>query len=221
MKTREARLSDLPRLAAMRAALWPDDTADGHAKELTEILEGRWSGVYPMVIFVAEVDGQAIGFADVTLRSYADGCDPAQPVGYLEGWFVEEAHRRRGAGAALVRAAEEWSRAQGCTEMASDTWIDNEGSHRAHAALGFEVVDRVVTFRKALLFLLLFLNVATGFSPSRGNWTAEANPKMVPHYRPTNLYPAPCTVAISDASPSFCRNAAMRTSTVRVSGGSS
>lgn len=156
MKIRKAVSSDLDRLAAMRAALWPEDTAEEHAKEVATILSGAWPGVYPFAILVAETDaGEAIGFADVTLRSYADGCDPARPVGYLEGWFVEEAHRRSGVGAALLRASEEWAKRQGCTEMASDTWLDNEGSQRAHEALGYEVVDRVVTFRKALVALLL------------------------------------------------------------------
>ncbi|HYC94053.1 MAG TPA: GNAT family N-acetyltransferase [Thermoanaerobaculia bacterium] len=156
MKIRKAVSSDLDRLAAMRAALWPDDTVEGHAKEVATILSGAWPGLYPFAILVAETDGgEAIGFADVTLRSYADGCDPARPVGYLEGWFVEEAHRRQGVGAALMRASEEWAKAQGCTEMASDTWQDNEPSQRAHESLGYEVVDRVVTFRKSLLALLL------------------------------------------------------------------
>jgi hypothetical protein len=36
------------------------------------------------------------------------------------------------------------------TEIASDTWIDNEPSQRAHEALSFEVVDRCVHYRKAL-----------------------------------------------------------------------
>jgi len=35
-------------------------------------------------------------------------------------------------------------------EMASDTWIDHEESQLAHAALGFDVVDRCVHFRKQL-----------------------------------------------------------------------
>jgi hypothetical protein len=39
--------------------------------------------------------------------------------------------------------------------MASDTWQDNEPSQRAHESLGYEVVDRVVTFRKSLLALSL------------------------------------------------------------------
>jgi len=34
-----------------------------------------------------------VGFLEVGLRSHADGCDPAQPVGYVEGWFVAPDHR--------------------------------------------------------------------------------------------------------------------------------
>jgi aminoglycoside 6'-N-acetyltransferase I len=49
-----------------------------------------------------------------------------------------------------MRSAEAWARKQGCLEMASDTWIDDESSISTHQALGFEVVDRCVHFRKAL-----------------------------------------------------------------------
>ena len=135
----------------MRAALWPDGSVEEHARELEEILAGAWSATYPYVVLVAETDdGRLIGFADVTVRSRADGCDPKRAVGYLEGWFVVEDQRRRGVGAALMKAAEERVKTQGCVEMASDTWITNEGSQRAHEALGFEVVDRVVTYCKRL-----------------------------------------------------------------------
>jgi aminoglycoside 6'-N-acetyltransferase I len=149
--TRFAEAGDIPRLARMRRTLWPDEGSEGeHERELEEVLAGKWNAIYPFVVIVAESDGELAGFAEVTLRSYADGCEPGRPVGYLEGWFVDETHRRQGIGAALVRAAEAWARNQGCTEFASDTWLDNEPSQRAHEALGFEVVDRVVTFRKRL-----------------------------------------------------------------------
>jgi aminoglycoside 6'-N-acetyltransferase I len=49
-----------------------------------------------------------------------------------------------------MQAGEEWARSHGCHEVASDTWIDHESSQRAHEALGFEVVDRCVNYRKAL-----------------------------------------------------------------------
>ena len=54
------------------------------------------------------------------------------------------------AGRALVAAVELWTREQGCTELASDALLDNEASHRAHAACGFEETERVVYFRKHL-----------------------------------------------------------------------
>jgi aminoglycoside 6'-N-acetyltransferase I len=104
-----------------------------------------------MVILVShEENGRVTGFLEVGLRSHADGCDPMQPVGFVEGWFVHEAFRNRGIGRELMRSAENWARAQGCVEMASDSWINNERSLRAHEALGFEVVDRCVHFRKLL-----------------------------------------------------------------------
>ena len=90
------------------------------------------------------------GFLEVGLRSHADGCDTRQPVGFVEGWFVREEHRGQGVGRELMHAAEEWARAQGCLEMASDALIDNAGSEGAHTALGFEIVDRCIHFRKAL-----------------------------------------------------------------------
>jgi aminoglycoside 6'-N-acetyltransferase I len=105
----------------------------------------------PYTIFVAETEaGELAGFADAGLRSYAEGCDVSRPIGYLEGWFVVERYRGRGIGRALVAAAEQWAREQGCREMASDTWIDNEASQRAHERLGYEIVERQVTFRKLL-----------------------------------------------------------------------
>ncbi len=94
--------------------------------------------------------GTLAGFLEVGLRSHADGCDPRQPVGFVEGWFVKESLRRRGVGAQLLAAAEDWARSQGCVEMASDTWIDSSLSQRVHEMLKFEVVDRCVHYRKAL-----------------------------------------------------------------------
>ena len=105
----------------------------------------------PLIILVAEaIDGKLVGFLEVDLRSHADGCNPSQPVGYIEGWYVAEDHRHRGVGKKLLGNAEDWARSQGCVEMASDAIIDNELSQRAHEALGYEVVDRCVHYRKKL-----------------------------------------------------------------------
>jgi aminoglycoside 6'-N-acetyltransferase I len=105
----------------------------------------------PMVILVSEDEsGVLIGFLEIGMRSHADGCNPARAVGFVEGWFVQERFRNRGVGGELMRSAEDWARAQGCLEIASDALIDNEGSQRAHEGLGFDVVDRCVHLRKGL-----------------------------------------------------------------------
>lgn len=103
-----------------------------------------------MEVFLAINDsGEAIGFAEVSIRNFAEGCSPGA-VGYLEGWFVDPAWRRQGVGSALVSAAEDWSRARGLTEFASDVAIDNAISADGHRSLGFEEVGRTICFRKTL-----------------------------------------------------------------------
>jgi aminoglycoside 6'-N-acetyltransferase I len=151
IKVRQAHPSDKDELAKMRELLWPEASMEEHRKELESALRTRMNGTLPMTILISQDEGGALtGFIEVGLRSHADGCDPARPVGFVEGWFVHEASRRQGIGSALMRSAEAWARTQGCLEMASDTWIDDERSLRSHQALGFEVVDRCVHFRKPL-----------------------------------------------------------------------
>lgn len=153
IQIRPARLTDLDRLAPMLALLWPQASAEEHAQELRLLLGGKPESVLtmPLIIFVAEADdGELAGFIEVDLRSHADGCNPAQPVGYVEGWYVAEDYRRRGVGKMLLAEAENWARKHKCVEMASDALIANDLSQRAHQALGYEVVDRCVHYRKRL-----------------------------------------------------------------------
>ena len=150
---RPAHPSDLDQLARMREALWPKSSAEEHARELRLILEGKSDRVLtmPLIVLVAEGSGGTlVGFVEADLRSHADGCNPAQAVGYIEGWYVVEEYRDHGVGRKLVAEAEHWARSVGCTEIASDALIDNEISQRAHEALGYEVVDRCVHYRKQL-----------------------------------------------------------------------
>ena len=144
---RRAVPSDLPEWARMRRALWPEETEPGeHEREVLAFFENPGRAV----TFVAvRPSGGLLGFIEIDVRSVAEGCWSG-PVPYIEGWYVDEDARRRGAGAALVRAAEAWARDAGFTEMASDALLDNTLSHAAHHALGYEEVERIVCFRKPL-----------------------------------------------------------------------
>lgn len=151
VSVRLAQISDRESLAQMRASLWPDTSAEKHDREVVALLSGTAALTMPLAIFVAVAnEGRVVGFLEVDLRSHADGCSPAQPAGYIEGWFVAECYRQQGTGKKLVEAAEDWARGHGCVEIGSDALIDNETSQRAHEALGYEVVDRCVNYRKTL-----------------------------------------------------------------------
>jgi|HubBroStandDraft_5_1064220.scaffolds.fasta_scaffold01428_8 aminoglycoside 6'-N-acetyltransferase I len=149
---RRAELRDADAVAEMCALLWPEGPAEEHRREFVEKTTSGLSGTLPVAIFVAAdtASGALVGFVEVGLRSHADGCDRTHPVGYIEGWFVQAPLRNSGVGAALVHAAENWAREQGCREMASDALIDNDVSQRAHKALGYEAGDRCVHYRKPL-----------------------------------------------------------------------
>jgi aminoglycoside 6'-N-acetyltransferase I len=129
----------------MRHALWPED----HGEELERGM-AEWEARTDAAVFVSvRPDGSVCGFVEAGTRSYADGCETS-PVGYIEGWYVDPDVRRLGYGRALLAAAEEWARAAGYREMASDALIDNEVSRRAHLRSGYEEVGRVIQFRKPL-----------------------------------------------------------------------
>jgi aminoglycoside 6'-N-acetyltransferase I len=150
VQVRLAVPADAEVVACMFVQLWPDGSLEEHCAEAALVLAGTPPSALPLVVFVAETDGTVVGFIEVGLRSHADGCDPRHPVGFIEGWYVEAIHRGKGAGRALMKTAEDWARSQGCCEVASDTWIDHDSSQRAHEAMGFEVVDRCVHFKKSL-----------------------------------------------------------------------
>ena len=134
----------------MLLGLYPNSVAADHAPSMDAYLTGSSSGeLVPAAVFVvARSDETVGGFLELSVRNYAEGCTGDTP--YIESWFVDADLRRSGAGRALMHAAEHWAREHGYSEIASDALLDNEISHAAHRALGFEEVERTVHFRKAL-----------------------------------------------------------------------
>ena len=131
--------------AQMRAALWPEESLDAHQSAIDEILgdPDYWG-------FIARrEDGASLGFAEVALRKYANGCD-SRPVPFLEGIWVAPAARRQGIGKRLVARIEAFLAEKGFREIGSDTPLDNRASQDAHRGWGFAETERVVYFRKGL-----------------------------------------------------------------------
>ena len=146
-RVRSAQESDASTWLRLRRALWPEGSEAEHAQEIEAYFAGH--APEPQAVLLAEEDGRVVGHAELSIRPCAEGCESSR-VAYLEGWFVDPRARGRGVGRALVAAAEEWARSQGCTEFASDTQPDNEVSIAAHRALGFTDVGLVRCFRKEL-----------------------------------------------------------------------
>jgi aminoglycoside 6'-N-acetyltransferase I len=131
----------------MRCELWPGSRAS-HASEIERFLSGRARN--PLAVLIARDDARRpLGFAELSIRPYAEGCS-TDNVAFLEGWFVTPEARGRGVGRALVAACEQWARTQGCSEFASDTHPDNDTSIAAHLALGFKDEGLVRCFSKKL-----------------------------------------------------------------------
>jgi aminoglycoside 6'-N-acetyltransferase I len=149
MKVRVATKADAEAWLAMRMALWPDANIDELRLQVGRYFVAHGEPLLPHRVFVAEDRGKIVGMLELSLRPYADGCD-GSPVPFVEAWYVAENARRSGIGGALVRAAEQWALESGYTEMASDALLENTISERAHAALGFEEVERAIRFRKTL-----------------------------------------------------------------------
>lgn len=145
---RPARPEDRDAWLRMRCALWPEGAESEHAAEIDRFFAGTLDNPLEVLLAV-DARGAPLGFAELSIRAYAEDC-VTDRVAYLEGWYVVPEARRRGVGRALVSAAEVWGSGQGCTEFASDALLDNEISARAHRALGFTETVQIRCFRKAL-----------------------------------------------------------------------
>ena len=155
LRVRSLTPKDRDEWIGLRRELWPNHPAKDLARDADTFLHSRkgnrfWRASMLATVLLAKIElGKVVGFAEVDLRPYADGCR-SSPVGYLEGWYVTPEYRRSGVGRVLVRAAEAWARDQGCTEMASDTEVTNASSQLAHKALGYTEVQRLVHLRRDL-----------------------------------------------------------------------
>ncbi|MEM1062014.1 MAG: GNAT family N-acetyltransferase [Planctomycetota bacterium] len=144
MPVRPLTSADRDRWVELRGKLWPSQDVGEYAT--TSFVDGLGER---QAVFVAEAGDTIVGFVEVSLRPHAEGCR-TKPVGYLEGWYVEKAHRSSGLGRELIAAAEDWARTAGCSEMASDCVEGNAIGLVAHEHLGYRPTVKCVLLRKSL-----------------------------------------------------------------------
>ena len=144
---RRVQSGDRAEWLRLRLALWPEAQSDLSALK-TEIEEMISDPEQPVFVAVRP-EGGLCGLLEASIHTHAMGCKTNR-IGYLEGWYVDTDMRSKGIGRKLAKAAEEWAREQGCTEMASDTTLDYPISPGAHARLGYLEAGRTIHFRKEL-----------------------------------------------------------------------
>lgn len=129
----------------LREAVYTGIDRDFHRQEMELFFADHGK----LCLLAMTESGAAGGMIEVSLRNVVDGC-LSSPVGYVEGIFVDPAHRGTGLSRRLLSAAEEWCRERGCREIATDAELDNISAQTFHEQMGFEETYRIVEYRKRL-----------------------------------------------------------------------
>lgn len=140
---KEATIDEVKLLAELAIKMWNQATIEELTKDFEEIVKDS-----NKICFIKYINKEAVGFAYCGKRTdYVEGTS-SSPVGYLEGIYILEKHRRCGLALELLQNCETWAKKQGCKEFASDCELNNHDSLAFHLATGFEEANRIICFRK-------------------------------------------------------------------------
>lgn len=130
---------------AFRKALYSPLEDAFHEAEMRQIFASEAQACF----LALDESGVPLGFMELSLRNFVDGC-LGSPVGYVEGLYVVPEARGRGIARKLLRHAIQWSREHGCRDIAADSEIRDEEAQRFWAAMGFRETFRIVEFKLTL-----------------------------------------------------------------------
>ena len=87
-----------------------------------------------LTAFLAEMDGQAVGFACLRLVPHIQGDEPYAELTDIHG---DAQYRRQGVARALIARVEAAAQAAGASEVVIITGFDNEDAQAAYRAAGY------------------------------------------------------------------------------------
>jgi aminoglycoside 6'-N-acetyltransferase I len=138
----EEHLEDLLKLAL---DLWPDQDYDDLKATFLKILASD-----KFKVFLFRQAEEFVAFLYLGIRTdYVEGCD-SSPTGYVEGIYVKPACRRKGISRKLLQVGEDWVKEKNCTQIGSDTYLENKLSYDFHTSTGFKEAGRLIAFIKDL-----------------------------------------------------------------------
>jgi GNAT superfamily N-acetyltransferase len=142
MILRAARLEDAPAIAVLATQLGYPTSAEQAEARLREVLS-RSDGA----VLVAEgEEGTAIGWVQVA-GAWRVANDPSAEIVAM---VVDESHRSRGIGAALVEAATGWALRHGFRTIRVRSNTVRERTHAFYERLGFRRTKTQVAFVKPI-----------------------------------------------------------------------
>jgi N-acetylglutamate synthase-like GNAT family acetyltransferase len=130
MRIRDARPDDAEALAALIGQLGYPSSAEAVARRLAQLDASEADSVV-----VAETDGEVVGLASLHTSLSVEYDEPAAKLSAI---VVDESHRRRGIGEALVAAMEAEARERGCCLLFLTTAARRADAHDFYRRLGFE-----------------------------------------------------------------------------------
>ena len=140
------KLTPIERNQFSRWKQFRKDVYDSLSDEFHEIeMEKIFKSIDWSCYFLTDEDNQIIGLVELSSRNVVDGC-LSSPVAYIEGLYIKEKHRGKGAGKETMNAIHHWCKQKGFTELAADTELTNLNAQKYFNAIGFKETYRVVEF---------------------------------------------------------------------------
>lgn len=137
---RSGHADDIPTLLGLYAQLGYPDLAADELRVRLERLRPHGD------VLIAEAHDAVVGALVVMTRESFLGGYRAE----IESFVVDQAHRGRGVGAALLARAESWARERGCTEVRLHSNVMREHAHRFYLREGYRLLKSQALFQKTL-----------------------------------------------------------------------
>jgi len=129
-------------MASLAVQLGYECTGPEVRKRLSDMKDGNKYAVFVAIL----PDGQVAGWVGV----YVFRAVELDLFAEISGLVVDETVRSRGIGKMLLRAAEEWARGVGCSNVSVHSNVTRDRAHRFYMNNGYEHVKTQRIFRKLL-----------------------------------------------------------------------
>lgn len=142
VRIRKAKRTDAGRVAVLSGQLGYPTTTKEMAARLSQALKSKQGACF---VAATEEDG-VIGWVHATVTPLLEVPRRAE----VNGLVVDEKVRSRGAGWALLEAAEKWAKRMGCAGMSVRSNVIRQRAHSFYLRHGYEHYKTQKAFRKAL-----------------------------------------------------------------------